>query len=118
MQEQIAAAVEQAFAAAGDLIGVLLIRRATDGEYDPAVGVPDRTEIDYQVRGFVGKDRAKPGESDEEKKDLTVYVKPEGSFEPQYGDDLVMDGVARKILSVERLRPASRTFLFKLEVER
>lgn len=102
---QVAAGVDAAFAALGDLAQTITLQRATLGGYDANGSTVAETTTDYAFTGAVTK-RETAVEGGISRTTLTVALKP-GAVEPEPGDHLVIGAETVRILAVAPVKPAA-----------
>lgn len=122
---QIQAAVDLAFASAGDLVAEVLILRQEAGSYNAATGDVAQAEADFYFEGVV--DRAGTfgqfssrgqGESGSEVEGsaVRVYLKP-GEVDPEVGDVCRIGDERFRVASINPVKPDGVTVLiWELEV--
>jgi len=121
LQQDIADGITAAFVAVGDLANVMYIRRSTVGDYDPSVGTPEQIVNDYQFTGIITETVSQYNEQEQVEEVIKVFVKPEvGLFtiEPALDDELVIDGVPKKVLKITIIKPSETVLLYEMDVER
>jgi hypothetical protein len=116
LSSQISYAVNQAFAACGDLAGLFTIRRTTI-IYDPLSGDHTESVSSFTAKGIIDKDS----------ETFTMYTTIEAdqfriwlnsTNEPNVGDLIVMpDSTVHDIVGVKSVKPYNVPFLYELLVK-
>lgn len=109
----ITAAVNAAFAAAGDLAQTVTVRRSALGAYSTTTGTVSESTTDYAFQGVVTADTtAVDGQTIV--RTVKLMLRP-GPVEPEARDHVVVGAEVFRITSVGALRPGAAVLAWLIE---